>query len=284
LAIGVAGMLTVAGSVAAAERHDMRGMVLLVDPAHKSFLVSHESAPGVMDAMTMSFDVREPKELEGVAPGMTVEFTLVLDRGSAYAESIRIRPYESVEQDPLTARRLKLLRETAGVRGSSVSVGQRTPDFTLIDQTRRPVSLSELRGRVVAINFIYTSCVLPQFCFRLANSFAAVARRFQNQMGRDLVLLTVTFDPVRDQPERLAEYASQWKVDADVWRFLTGAVEDVKRVCGLFGVDFFPDEGLINHTSHTAIIDRRGTLFANIDGNQFTTTQLGDLIETALKR
>ena len=91
-----------------------------------------------------------------------------------------------------------------------VGIGQPVGDFTLIDQARHPVTLSSLRGKVVAINFIYTNCALPQFCFRIANHFGVLNRRFASRVGRDLVFLTVTFDPARDQPEQLAEYASQW--------------------------------------------------------------------------
>lgn len=98
------------------------------------------------------------------------------------------------------------------------------------------------------------------------------------------MLLTVTFDPARDTPEKLAEYASQWKADPVRWHFLTGSAPDVQRVCNMFGVDFFPDEGLMNHSIRTAIIDRQGQLVASIEGNQFTATQLGDLVETALSR
>jgi hypothetical protein len=49
-------------------------------------------------------------------------------------------------------------------------------------------------------------------------------------------------------------------------------------------VDYFPDEGLMNHSLHTAIIDRRRRLVANIEGNQFTADQLGDLVQTVLTR
>jgi protein SCO1 len=56
----------------------------------------------------------------------------------------------------------------------------------------------------------------------------------------------------------------------------------VRRVCEMFGVEFFQDEGLMNHSSRTAVIDRRGTLMANIEGNEFTSKQLGDLVETVL--
>ena len=56
------------------KRHGSR-----VDPNHKTFIVSCQSIPGFMDAMTMPFDVREPRELQGLAPGMIVEFTLVVE-------------------------------------------------------------------------------------------------------------------------------------------------------------------------------------------------------------
>ncbi len=84
------------------------------------------------------------------------------------------------------------------------------------------MALSELRGKVVAINFIYTSCALPNFCLRIANNFGVLQKRFRAQLGRDLVLLTVTFDPVHDTPEVLAQYASQWNADPATWHFLTG--------------------------------------------------------------
>jgi protein SCO1/2 len=126
--------------------------------------------------------------------------------------------------------------------------------------------------------------VLPQFCYRLANHFSVVERRFKARMGQDLVLLTITFDPARDTPERLAEYARQWNADAAVWHFLTGSTDDVRRVCRLFGVDAFADEGLISHSTRTVVVDRRGRVAASIEGNQHTAAQLGDLLDGLLRR
>ena len=286
--LGVALLATQAGSAAGEDaRHAVRGMVMKVASSRKSLVVSHDRIPGLMEAMTMSFDVGEASELAGIEPGMTVEFTLVVGRESARAEQVQIRRYETVEQDPLTARRLKLLKDLAGPPRSGakpLAVGQAVPDFTLTDQAQRPVTLSALRGRLVAVNFVYTNCTQPQFCLRTANNFGALQKRFGDRLGRDLVLLTVTFDPVRDGPERLAQYATQWASPSKGWRFLTGAVPDIQRVCDMFGVDFFPDEGLISHSSRTALIDRRGYLVTNIEGNQFTASQLGDLIDAVLSR
>ncbi|HEX5108728.1 MAG TPA: hypothetical protein VFV95_09790, partial [Vicinamibacterales bacterium] len=77
--------------------------------------------------------------------------------------------------------------------------------------------------------------------------------------------------------------AKQWKADAKTWHFMTGNAADVERVCGLFGVDFFADEGLMSHSVRTAVIDREGVLVANIEGNRYTAAQLGDLVATSLK-
>src|SRR5204863_2803515 len=128
--------------------------------------------------------------------------------------------YQSVEQDPLTVRRLRLLRSAHAA--ARLDVNQTVPDFTLTDQARKPVALSQLRGKVVVMNFIYTSCALPQFCYRMTNHFSVLQNRFAGRQARDLALLSITFDPARDTPERLADYAKEWEADAARWHLLRG--------------------------------------------------------------
>jgi len=273
-----------AACVAAAQDYQATGMVLSVDRPHRTFVVSMQEIPNYMPAMTMPMEVLEVEALDGLAPGAIVSFTLHVDAHSSHADRIKIVRYDNVQQDPFTASRLKLLDDLAAGRGpKALGAGDAVPDFTLIDQSRRPVTLSGLRGKVVAMNFIYTSCALPNFCLRLANNFAVLQKRFHQQLGKDLVLLTVTFDPTHDTPEVLAKYATQWKAELPGWRFLTGAPADVRKVCDLFGVYAFANEGLMDHSLHTALIDRRGRLVANIEGNQFTPTELGDLTDSLLK-
>ena len=267
----------------AAQEYSVTGMVLKVDRARLTFTASIQAIPGFMAAMAMPFEVRQAKDLDGLVPGASVAFALVVNGNTSYAERIRVVRYQSTEQDPLAASRLKLLTQVAGgAPRRTLAIGETVPDFKLIDQTRRPISLSALRGKVVAVNFIYTSCALPNFCLRIANNFGVLQKRFKARLGRDLVLLTVTFDPVHDTPDVLAEYARRWDADAESWHFLTGPVPDVQKVCRLFGVDFFPDEGLMNHSLHTAVLDRRGRVVANIEGNRFTADQLGDLTQSVL--
>jgi protein SCO1/2 len=269
---------------AADREYLVKGMVLRADPTNRSFVVSHEKIVGLMESMIMPFDVRDAKEMAGVTPGAVVEFTLVVGDTSAYATKIKIQRYQSVEQDPRTARRLAVMRRMSGLENKPglatkpLDIGARVPDFTLIDHTRQSVRFSSLAGKVVVANFIYTRCALPQFCLRVSNNFGVLQKRFAKELGKDVVLLTITFDPQRDTPEALAAYAAQWKPDPKTWHFLTGPLPDVRKVCALFGVEYFPDEGLMNHSLHTVVIDRTGTLIANIEGNSYSPEQLGDLV------
>jgi protein SCO1 len=282
LIVALLGLLPAVSDLAADRDFPVRGMVLSVDPVSRTMVVSHEAIAGLMDAMTMPFEVRGTEDLRAVVPGAVVEFTLVVGDSTAHARDVRVRRYESVEQDPVTARRLTLLKRIAGMAATPLAVGARVPDFTLTDQSGRTASLSSLAGKVVVVNFVYTRCVLPQFCLRVTNHFGVLQKRFAREMGRELALLTITFDPERDTPEVLAAYAARWNADPASWRFLTGEVNAVRRVCGLFGVEAFLDEGLFSHTLRTAVIDRRGTLAANIEGNHYTAEQLGDLVQVAL--
>jgi protein SCO1/2 len=275
------------GSARAQEpaRHRVSGMVLSTDVGRQTMLVSHDAVEGVMGAMAMDLEVRNPAELEGLVPGAAVTFTLVTTARGTHAEAITVVPYDSTELDPMVARRLKLLEALIGApRPAPLAVGTIVPDFTLTDQTGARVSLSQLRGQVVAVTFVYTSCALTQFCFRVTNHFASVARRFEERLGKDLTLLTVTFDPARDTVDVLRAYASQWNAAPATWRFLTGDVDDVRRVCDLFDVSFFPDEGLMNHSLRTAVIDRTGRLAGLIEGNEYSAAQLGDLVAEVVGR
>ena len=269
----------------AQQRYSAKGLVLAVDKQHRTMTVSCEDIPGYMDAMVMPMEVRDAGELDGLARGTLIDFSLVADKEHPYAENVRIRNFDSLELDPLSARRLRLLD---GAIDQSLSldllkVGQPVPDFSLTDQNREHVTRSQFGGKVVAITFVYTRCPFPNFCFRLTNNFARLQKRFANEMGRNLILLTISLDPVHDPPETLAEYARTWNIDAKGWHLLTGPPTEIHKFCERFGVAFFPDEGQLIHSLHTLIIDRQGKLAANLEGNEFTAEELGDLVQSVLK-
>jgi len=267
------------------ETYSASGLILFADREHLSLKVSCQAIPGYMDAMVMSFPVHNSKALDGLRPGMLIDFKLDVRQDAAYAEQIRVRAYENVAQEPMAARQLEILDAATSVSARNaqvLQVGQAAPDFTLTDQKRESVTLSGLRGKVVAITFIYTKCPLPNFCFRASNNFGVLHRRFADQLGKDLVLLTITFDPEHDQPETLADYARTWTKDATGWHFLTGPSAEVKNLCRAFGVNSWQDEGFLTHSLHTVIVNRQGRIAANLEGNEYSAKQLGDLAEAVM--
>jgi protein SCO1 len=263
-----------------------RGVVLKVDRAAGAVMVSTDAIPGFMEPMAMTYAVKDAKEMDGLARGATIDFDLVVTPETSYIQSIKLRAFRSVEQDPLTANRLKLLDQidSSAATGKQIGAGEAVPDFTLTDQASQPVKLSDFSGKVVVISFMYTRCALPNYCFRLSNNLARLQKRFHDALGRDLILLSVTFDPAHDQAAQLAEYAKIWHADPATWHMLTGPTDQVQAVCREFGVSAYPDEGLLIHSLHTAIVGRDGKLVANLEGNEFSAAQLGDLVETVMKR
>jgi protein SCO1/2 len=268
------------------KHYQARGVILKIDRSTNSLYISTDAIPGFMEAMAMSYPVHNPKELASLSPGTMIDFELVVTADTSYIENIKIHGFESLEQDPLAARRLRLLDQidSGGSSAKLLEPGQPVPDFTLIDQSGQPVTLSAFSGKVVVVSFMYTRCALPNYCFRLSTNLSRLQKRFHDQLGRDLILMSVTFDPLHDQPAQLAEYAKVWKADPAAWHMLTGPAGEVQNVCREFGVTAYPDEGLLIHSLHTVIIDRQGNLAANLEGNEFSATQLGDLVETVMKR
>lgn len=279
-------LVLIAARAWAAETHAISGLVLVVDAAHRSMTVSCNSVPGYMDAMTMPFGVRESKVLDGIKPGTTIDFKLVVDGDSSYAENIRVHRYENLEQEPLEAKRLAIVSKLANpaAAGTVLSRLQPVPDFTLTDQARNKIAFSQLRGKVVVLSFAYVRCPNPAYCFRLVNHLGELQKRFVKNLGGDLVLLTVIIDPEHDQDDAINKYAGIWSANPQTWHFLSGPLPEVQRVSRMFGMEFWNDEGFLTHSFHTIVIDRQGKLFANLEGNQFTSQQLGDLVETVMNR
>ncbi len=244
-------------------------MVLRVDASNQTIVVSHRDIEGYMPAMIMPFRVKSRAELSGLEPGARVGFQLAVTRHSAFARNIERRGTTVRTRLPSPQERLAL--------GSSV------PDFSLMDQSGRPIRLSDFRGKVVALDFIYTRCPLPDVCPRLSANFARLQRRFAGQLGTGVVLFSITIDPQYDTPDVLSKYAKLWRADPAGWHFLTGSPEEIGRVAAGFGMLYWPEEGSMTHTSQTGIIARDGTLAAVIDGPAYAVSQLGDLIAAQLE-
>jgi protein SCO1/2 len=278
-------MLALAGACDAQE-HAARGIVLAAVPSARSVTISCEAIPGYMAAMEMPFAVRDASELTGLTPGTAVSFTIVENGKQLLAEKIEVRGTANLESEPLQAGQLTALHRALNPAAAAtvLAVGQPVPDFALTDQAGRRIRLSQLQGKAVALTFGYSRCPNPDYCFRLSNNLARVERRFHDRAGRDFVLLTIAIDPEHDQGAALAKYAGTWKADPAVWHFLTGPLPEVQRVAGMFGMNFWSEEGLVTHSLRTVLLDRQGRLAVNLEGNSFSAEQLGDLLQTVMDR
>ncbi len=242
-----------------------QGIVLAVDSPNRELTISHRAIPGYMEAMAMPFHVDAASNLAPLKPGSRIDFELKVTHSAAVVRHIHLQQTELADIPVPKAE-------------DKIAIGERMPDFTLTDQNGNPVRLSSFQGQMVAIDFIYTRCPLPDVCPRLSANFARLQKRFSGK----LVLLSITLDPQHDTPQVLAEYAARWRADSHTWLFLTGSEDDIRKVAGQFGVVFWAEEGAITHTSSTAILDRTGKLVAMVEGSSFTSQQLIDLVNAEL--
>jgi len=95
----------------------------------------------------------------------------------------------------------------------------RLPGFTLTDQNGRPFGSRDLTGKVWVADFIFTAC--QQACPMLSERMAEVGKRARH-LGPDFHLVSISVDPERDTPERLAAYAARYGANPIAWSFLTG--------------------------------------------------------------
>ncbi len=229
-------------------------------------LVSHRPIENYMGAMAMTFRVENTQQLNALYPGVRIQFDLTVTKRGSLARNIR----KMGGPDALIAPP----KET-------IKIGDPVPDFSLTSETGKSVRLADLHGKVVAINFLYTRCPLPDVCPRLAANFATLQRRFADRMGADLVFLSVTVDPDFDTPIILAEYAKRWGAKSPGWHFLTG---DVSRIAASLGEVYWTDEGSIGHNSTTSIVDRNGRLAATVAGSTWRLDQLEQLLKHELEK
>jgi protein SCO1/2 len=284
--LALALLVPAALAIAAGDPHNVQGVLLKADPATRTIEVSCDAIPGYMDAMVMTFAVRDAKVLKNLQTGSTVRFTMVTEGNEEIADHLEPIQVQNYEAEPTEAARLAYLHRALDHTAAQklIPIGGLVPNFTLTDQSNRPTQLDDFKGMVVVLSFAYARCPNPNYCFRLSNNLAQVGRRYHARAGRGLMLLTIVIEPDQDQGQALAHYADTWKADWSAWRFLTGSLTDIHAIAERFGMDFWNNEGFLTHSFHTVVIDRDGRLAANLEGNHFTSDQLGDLVGTVLER
>src|SRR5215475_11879294 len=108
------------------------------------------------------------------------------------------------------------------------------PEFTLTTQSGARLALRDLRGRVVAVTFIYASCV--DTCPLLTAKLAGLQARLGTDFGPRVFFASVTVDPERDTPEVLTRYAQAHGAKPAGWAFLTGTPAEILAVEKKYGI------------------------------------------------
>jgi protein SCO1 len=151
------------------------------------------------------------------------------------------------------------------------------PEFTLTTQDNARLSLRDLRGKVIAVTFVYTSCA--DTCPLLTAKLASLQARLGADFGPKVFFVSVTVDPERDTPEVLKRYAQAHGANPAGWAFLTGTsveIDEVEKKYGVFAKK--NPRGDVDHTFLTSLVDRDGILRVQYLGVRFDPVELlGDV-------
>jgi len=146
---------------------------------------------------------------------------------------------------------------------------QPIPDLQVIDASGVSASLLERRAadpRVWIVDFVYTQCA--SVCLSLGTVYQRLQAEITERGLQDRVgLVSVSFDPARDDAPALQAYASRWGMQPQVWQVLTLArPSDRRRLLDAFGIMVIPAPlGEFEHNAALHVVDAAGRLVRIVD-------------------
>ncbi len=147
------------------------------------------------------------------------------------------------------------------------------PEFTLTKQDGKRLALKELRGKVLAITFIFASCA--DTCPLLTAKMAGIQDRLGADFGKKIYFVSITVDPERDTPEVLKRYAEGHKANPAGWAFLTGTPAEIRDIAKRYGIYYKKmPRGDVDHTFLTSLVDAHGTLRVQYMGVKFNPDEM----------
>lgn len=259
-----------------AKRYPLKGKVISVDKAKKKAKIEHEEIPGFMEKMTMDFPIHEDWVWDDLVPGADIRAELVVDstaKDPYWLEKIMISAAPNPNQSPLPP-----------INENFAQIGKEVPDFALTNQDGKRFTLRDYRGKATAITFIYAQCPLPEYCIKMSTNFSDAANKLMaDAEAKDKVrLLSISFDPARDTPEKLKQYGLGYlgkdaKPDFSVWQLAVGSEKEVRSIADFFGLRYEVDQNdktQFNHSLRTAVIAPDGKVTKIFAGNEWTPDEL----------
>jgi protein SCO1/2 len=263
------------------KRYPIKGKVVSVDKSAKTAKIDHEAIDGYMPAMTMDFPVHADWVWGDLTPGSEIRAELVVDNTAK-------EPYW-LENIGIVAA-AKPGQSEPPVNENFAQVGKEVPDFTLTNQDGKKVSIKDFRGKPLAITFIYARCPLPDYCIRMSTHFSDLANLVNKDDAlKDKVsLLSISFDPENDTPEKLRSYGlgymGKGATELGVWQLAVGSDAEVRKIADFFGLRYevdASDKTQINHSLRTAVIAPDGKVTKIFAGNEWTPAELLKELQTA---
>jgi protein SCO1/2 len=139
------------------------------------------------------------------------------------------------------------------------------PAFTVETMTGKRLSLPPNDGRAAVVEFIYTNC--PIICQTAGAEMARLQDRLTaGGLAGRVWLVSVSFDPARDTPDRMAEYGRWHGADGTVWTVARPEANDLPALLDAYGVTVIPDRtGGFIHNAALQIVSPDGRLTAILD-------------------
>lgn len=133
-------------------------------------------------------------------------------------------------------------------------------NMTFTNQLGKKVSLDQLKGKVIVLDFFFTRC--PTICPRLT---AAMKKLQQSFTGSDTLVhfVSITVDPEQDDVEQLRQWANLYHVNPDNWWLLTGNKDSIYQFAfnemKASVADVNVDTAFI-HTENFFLLDKEGVV------------------------
>lgn len=264
-----------------AKHYALKGKIVAVDKARKSVTVAHEKITGYMDAMTMPFPVKDDFVLGDLTKDADLSADLIVDTDGFWLENIAVSSAANPNQP------------APPVNENFAQVGREIADFSLVNQDGKAISLKDFRGKALAITFIYSRCPLPEYCILMSKNFSDAAKQVESspELKDKIRLLSISFDPETDTPQKLKEYGLGYlgkgaKPDFSVWQLATGTDAQIKNVADYFGLHYETDpqnKTVINHSLVTFVIAPDGKVSKVFPGNDWTPDDLLKELKAAAK-
>lgn len=270
-------------AAAVAQTYELKGVVRAVDAARSEATVAHEDIPNFMSAMTMVFPIKDDAQVVAMLrPGDRIEATLHVEGRNYWLEKIVTKGFEPTPAPVAGAAKPEPTAAPGAVTpvpNRGAHVGDAIPDFALTDQTGKTVHLSDFRGDVVAVSFLYTQCPIATACPMTTAKFSKIDAELAKKGWGHLLIVTV--DPERDTVKALADYAKHAGADAKRWKFLTGPPAAVADVASSFGVIYYPEGNQVIHGQAVAVIDKTGRLSSIYYGERWEAPHIVRDLEKA---